>query len=297
VRDISGWLHWQVPRCWQSTRSTLLAQGADRADPLVRGEGGTDNSDVEHVAHGLMSIRQNMRRTTAVVACLPTAWEAIRSRATATVSDRFREARSCRAYRVRTSAGPSWNAGSPPATGRSNSRRRIPAGPFSGRFEDAPNYTPRLLLQRADTYVRSCLDQRRRGVGTPRRPLAEKRTRRSDEIPVTLPISTAGSPTIGGVRWVRPPSLPRVRTPRCPACCPQLSTPGSPNVATPSRRSGSIRRHRYGRPTCTVGSGAVWTPQATTSDTGVFVRSPHRMPSQRKAASRMPAPQRVSAPT
>ena len=37
-----------------------------------------------------MSIRQTMRRTVGVVACLPAAWEAIQDRATATVQDRFR---------------------------------------------------------------------------------------------------------------------------------------------------------------------------------------------------------------
>ena len=139
---------------------TLLAQGADRADPLVRGEGGADNSDVEHVAHGLMSIRQNMRRTTAVVACLPTAWEAIRSRATATVSDRFREA-----HEVAGSTEFGHRPGHPGTT----VHRQLPDGRIHAAvselahsrsaFDDAPNYTPRLLLQRADTHVRSCLDR------------------------------------------------------------------------------------------------------------------------------------------
>ena len=190
VRDISRLVALAGPAVLAIDQiDTLLAQGADRADPLVRGEGGTDNRDVEHVAHGLMSIRQNMRRTAAVVACLPAAWEAIRSRATATVSDRFREtATSCRVCRVRTSAGPSWNDGSPPATGRSSSRRRIPAGPScASAFDDAPDYTPRLLLQRADTHVRSCLDrdvvEELAHLDDPSAHDAGNGSRRSDEIP------------------------------------------------------------------------------------------------------------------
>ncbi|BDX32083.1 ATPase [Mycobacterium antarcticum] len=161
VRDIS----WLVALAGPSVLAidqidTLLAQGADRADPAARAGGAVDNSDVEHVAHGLMSIRQNMRRTAAVVACLPTAWESIRLRATATVSDRFREA-------TKLQGLPS------PDIGRAILERRFTASyraigftpPYPSwpilpsAFDDAPDYTPRMLLKRADTHVRSCLDR------------------------------------------------------------------------------------------------------------------------------------------
>lgn len=161
VRDIS----WLVALAGPSVLAidqidTLLAQGADRADPSARAEGGTDNSDVEHVAHGLMAIRQNMRRTAAVVACLPTAWESIRSRTSGPVPDRFREA-------TKLQGLPSADVGRAILERRFTASYRAtgftppyPSWPIlASAFDDAPDYTPRLLLKRADTHVRSCLDR------------------------------------------------------------------------------------------------------------------------------------------
>ncbi|KUI35100.1 helicase HerA domain-containing protein [Mycobacterium sp. GA-2829] len=134
---------------------TLLAQS-------VRSTGGgeaVDNRDLEQVAHGLMSIRQTMRRTASVVACLPVAWEAIRDRATATVQDRFRTTRPLEAL--------------PTADiGRAILERRFTASyhttgfvpPYPSwpvlpsAFDEAPQFTPRELLKRADAHVRHCLD-------------------------------------------------------------------------------------------------------------------------------------------
>ena len=69
------------PRMTTADIDTLLAQSSERTEA----PGESDNRDLDHVAHGLMAIRQTMRRTAPVVACLPTAWESIRARATATV--------------------------------------------------------------------------------------------------------------------------------------------------------------------------------------------------------------------
>ena len=83
-----------------------------------------------------MAVRQTMRRTVAVVACLPTVWEHIRDRATASVADRFRVTASLKplptadigrailerrfvasyganGFHRRTPAGPSWPPPSP----------------------------------------------------------------------------------------------------------------------------------------------------------------------------------------
>lgn len=133
---------------------TLLAQSASRTEAPESG----DNRDLEHVAHGLMAIREAMRRTVPVVACLPSVWELIRERATATVSDRFRETRVLERL-------PSAEVG------RAMLERRFAAGyrasgftpPYStwpiltSAFDDAPEYTPRRLLQRADDHIRGCL--------------------------------------------------------------------------------------------------------------------------------------------
>lgn len=137
---------------------TLLAQSA--TSTAGRDGAATDNRDLEHVAHGLMSIRENTRRTAAVVACLPAAWEAIRARATATVADRFRVTAPLHAL-------PSADVGRAILERRFTTSYRAvgftppyPSWPIlPSAFDDAPDYTPRRLLQRADAHVRRCLDR------------------------------------------------------------------------------------------------------------------------------------------
>lgn len=134
---------------------TLLAQSPQRTESSTEQ---TDNRDLEHVAHGLMSVRQTMRRTVAVVACLPAAWESIRVRATSTVADRFRVTSPLQGLPT-------------PELGRAILERRFaaayatvgftppyPSWPITAEaFADAPDYTPRQLLKRADSHVRHCL--------------------------------------------------------------------------------------------------------------------------------------------
>lgn len=134
---------------------TLLAQSAERTDSSTEQ---TDNRDLEHVAHGLMSIRQTMRRTVGVVACLPAAWESIRLRATSTVADRFRvtsplqglpSPELARAILERRFAASYGTVGFTPP---------YPSWPIKPEaFADAPDYTPRQLLKRADSHIRLCL--------------------------------------------------------------------------------------------------------------------------------------------
>lgn len=158
VRDISRLVALAGPSVLAIDQiDTLLAQSA--TSTAGRDGGTTDNRDLEHVAHGLMGIRQTMRRTAEVVACLPVVWELIRSRATATVADRFRET---------SPLSPLPNA----AVARAILERRFTASyrsigftpPYPSwpilpsAFDDAPDYTPRQLLQRADAHVRWCLD-------------------------------------------------------------------------------------------------------------------------------------------
>ncbi|OFJ53637.1 helicase HerA domain-containing protein [Mycolicibacterium grossiae] len=135
---------------------TLLAQSADS----TVSHGRTDNRDLEHVAHGLMSIRQTMRRAPAVVACLPVVWESIATRATGPVADRFRvtaplrplptadlgrailERRFTASYRAKDFAPP------------------YPSWPIlPSAFDEAPQFTPRELLKLADAHVRRCLER------------------------------------------------------------------------------------------------------------------------------------------
>lgn len=134
---------------------TLLAQELARTDESERRSSG---GVLEQVAHGLMAVRQTMRRTVTVVACLPAVWESIRDRATATVADRFRETSPLRPV-------PSADIG------RAILERRFAASyaevgftpPYPSwpikhdAFADALDYTPRQLLKRADAHVRQCL--------------------------------------------------------------------------------------------------------------------------------------------
>lgn len=134
---------------------TLLAQSADSSES----QGRTDNRDLEHVAHGLMSIRQTMRRTPAVVACLPIVWEAIERRAAGPVADRFRvtnplrplaSADLGRAILERRFTASYRSAGFTPP---------YPSWPIlPAAFAEAPQFTPRELLKRADAHVRRCLE-------------------------------------------------------------------------------------------------------------------------------------------
>ncbi|MDT5152287.1 MAG: hypothetical protein QOI01_4020 [Mycobacterium sp.] len=159
VRDISRLVALAGPSVLAIDQiDTLLAQSATSTAGRKGGAG--DNRDLEHVAHGLMGIRQTMRRTAEVVACLPVVWELIRSRATATVADRFRET---------APLSPLPNA----AVARAILERRFtasyrsvgftppyPSWPIlASAFDDAPDLTPRQLLQRADAHVRWCLER------------------------------------------------------------------------------------------------------------------------------------------
>jgi hypothetical protein len=134
---------------------TLLAQSLARTDDPSHDAG----DDVLHqVADGLMAVRQKMRRTVAVVACLPAVWEGIRDRATATVADRFRVTAPLKPLPT-------------PDIGRAILERRFvasyaetgfhppyPSWPIlPAAFTEAPDYTPRQLLIRADAHVRQCL--------------------------------------------------------------------------------------------------------------------------------------------
>ena len=159
VRDISRLVALAGPSVMAIDQiDTLLAQSA--TSTAGRDDGATDNRDLEHVAHGLMSIRETMRRTAEVVACLPSVWESIRSRATATVADRFRETAPLKEL-------PSADVGRAILERRFTASYRAidftppyPSWPIlASAFDDAPGYTPRRLLQRADTHVRACLDR------------------------------------------------------------------------------------------------------------------------------------------
>ncbi|WP_018681512.1 ATP-binding protein [Actinokineospora enzanensis] len=68
---------------------TLLARSQRTTQEI--GRDGDDGVLVARIADGLMRLREVTRRTVTLLACLPGTWEQIRTQATDTVGDRFRE--------------------------------------------------------------------------------------------------------------------------------------------------------------------------------------------------------------
>lgn len=113
---------------------------------------------LEQIAGGLMALREETRRTLSVVACLPHTWVEIKTQATDTIQDRFREA-------VRLKEIPS------PELGQALIQRRFtarfdetaftppyPTWPvLPAAFAEAVQFTPREMLRVIDRHVRSCL--------------------------------------------------------------------------------------------------------------------------------------------
>jgi hypothetical protein len=113
---------------------------------------------LEQIAHGLMALRQDTRRTLTLVACIPPSWMLIKSRATDTVRDRFREPEEMLTIRD-------------PAIARSLIEKRFAhsfrqvrfSPPYASwpirpeAFDTAAKFTPRQLLIEIDTHVRDCL--------------------------------------------------------------------------------------------------------------------------------------------
>lgn len=126
-------------------------------DALVAAE----SEVIEQVGHGLMSLRQGLYRTVTVACMLPTAWETLSSRATASVAARFRvvgplkslpdgaiaraivERRLTAAYRSKdfVPPHPTW-----------------PVAPEA--FASAVHHTPRDLLTKVDAHIRACVTTR-----------------------------------------------------------------------------------------------------------------------------------------
>lgn len=133
---------------------TVLARSLARTDDATEDSA---NDALHLVADGLMTLREKLRRIVAVVACLPAVWEGIRTRATATVADRFRVTAPLQPLPT-------------PEIGRAILERRFvasyaetgfqppyPSWPIlPAAFNEAPDYTPRQLLIKADAHIRQC---------------------------------------------------------------------------------------------------------------------------------------------
>src|SRR5262249_16984392 len=113
---------------------------------------------LEHIAGGLMDLREVTRRTLSLVACLPNDWVLIKTKATDTVGDRFREALTMRNV-------PSSEAGRAIIAKRFSQRFKsigynapYPTWPIKqSAFDSVVDLTPRALLRRVDEHVSACL--------------------------------------------------------------------------------------------------------------------------------------------
>lgn len=113
---------------------------------------------LEQIAGGLMALPDLTRRTLTVVSCLPDSWQMIRNKAVETVTDRFREALQLRRI-------PSAEIGREVVERRFRARYQevgyqppYPTWPVDpAAFADAPEFTPRGLLQVVDAHIQACL--------------------------------------------------------------------------------------------------------------------------------------------
>jgi hypothetical protein len=158
VRDIS--------RLLALTGPTVIA--VDQIDPLVfQSAMSSETSDkpdwsgsllLEHIAGGLMALRETTRRTLSVVSCLPTVWDLVKTTATNTVQDRFREA-------VDLKLIPTAEIGYELVAKRFTAKfAEVGFTPEHGTwpvarsaFAESVQFTPRELLRTVDNHVRDCL--------------------------------------------------------------------------------------------------------------------------------------------
>ncbi|MEV4053154.1 DUF87 domain-containing protein [Amycolatopsis sp. NPDC049688] len=136
---------------------TLIARSVQRTEAI--GDSAEEDLLVAQIADGLMGLREVTRKTLTVLACLPSTWEQIRTKAAGTVTDRFREtvalgritdARVGRAL-VEKRLGVAYRAMdfTPPH----------PTWPVAPVAFDEPwdQWTPRQLLKRIGAHIELCL--------------------------------------------------------------------------------------------------------------------------------------------
>ncbi|MEV6824658.1 DUF87 domain-containing protein [Amycolatopsis sp. NPDC051102] len=136
---------------------TLVARSVQRTEAI--GDSGEEDLLVAQIADGLMGLREVTRKTLTVLACLPSTWEQIRTKAAGTVTDRFRET---------VALGRITDAG----VGRALVEKRLgvayramdftpphPTWPVAPVAFDEPwdQWTPRQLLKRIGAHIDLCL--------------------------------------------------------------------------------------------------------------------------------------------
>jgi hypothetical protein len=113
---------------------------------------------LEQIAHGLMALRQDTRRTLTLVACIPPSWMLIKNRATDTVRDRFREPGEMLTIRDAAIARSIIEKRFTHSFRQVRFSPPYPSWPIRPEaFDTAAKFTPRQLLIEIDAHVRDCL--------------------------------------------------------------------------------------------------------------------------------------------
>ncbi|WP_433418221.1 ATP-binding protein [Microtetraspora malaysiensis] len=113
---------------------------------------------IDHIASGLMSLREITRRCLTVVSCLPTTWTMIEKYATDTVRDRFRPAVPLKTIKDAETARALVSKRFQAQFAAIGFEPPYPTWPVApAAFDSAPGFTPRQLLIEVDDHVRSCL--------------------------------------------------------------------------------------------------------------------------------------------
>ncbi len=159
VRDISRLLAATGPSVLAVDQiDTLLAQSRSATTAQDDPES-SDNMVLEQVAHGLMSLRENLGRTASVVACLPSVWELIQSRGSRTVSDRFRPTTPLKGLPRGSIAREILEKRFQPKYSSLDFTPPHPTWPVSeSAFSSAEGITPRQLMINVDKHIRRCLE-------------------------------------------------------------------------------------------------------------------------------------------
>jgi hypothetical protein len=158
VRDISRLLALTGPTVIAVDQiDTLIAQSRSTTGDTAGHDDAADTV-VERVAHGLMDLRQVTRRTVTVLACIPLTWRLIKTHATDTVQDRFRET-----VQLHTIPNPRVGqrivelrlAGHYREQGFAPPYPTWPVRPEA--FDESVDFTPRQLLQTVEGFIQECV--------------------------------------------------------------------------------------------------------------------------------------------
>jgi hypothetical protein len=176
------------------------------------------------LADGLMSLRENTRRTLTVIACLPGTWTILTSVAVATVPDRFRQ--TTQLHRIKDTALAQKIIEKRFLTRFTEIGFKPPFDSWPIRpeaFAHAGPFTPRELLVRIDQHIRACITNDRLElldtIGDPAQ--AEPRSQSPAPPPITV---SADDMTRFDERFaelklaaddITPPSNPAPRTRPC----------------------------------------------------------------------------------